>query len=99
GLNAQHGLSFVRGRLRVVTSELEHLLQVLQILLSRFGRLRIVFVVVVAIGQGDAALVERGNGYGGIVQVGLGVESKQRRSRVAVHRGDLSNEIGVGLDV
>ena len=98
GLDRKHGLSFGGSVLRFIACQLEHLLHVLLILLPRLHRLGIVFDVVVAIRQRDSTLVEVRDGQTGIVHVGHGIETEQHRDAMAMHVGDLRNDLLLRLD-
>ncbi len=77
GLQRQDGLGVGRGLLRRLTGEHQHLLDVLQVLGADVGHLGVLVQVVVAVGQGQPALIDMRNVHGGVVQIGADAEHEE----------------------
>ncbi len=66
----------------------EEFRRVVDEMLTHLRHLRVVFEVVVAIGQCQATLIDISNDFAGVMQVGIGIEVKQRIWPVHMHVGD-----------
>ncbi len=74
----------------------------LQIVLADLDALRVGLEIVIAIGQGEAALTHGGDGFGGILGVRLGAEAEEHGNTQALQGGGFAHDItGIvnGVDV
>jgi hypothetical protein len=90
--DAQHALGGLRRLLGRLARQRKHLRHVVGVVLADIGHVRVVFDVVIAVRQGEAALVDVGDHVVGIVQVGVGIEVEQRARSVHVHLRDLVDQ-------
>ena len=79
GFELEHGFGLGSSHIGGIAGELEHVGDVLDVPIAGLYRLWIGLQVVIAIGKRKAALVQGGNGFGGVLGVGLGAEQEQRR--------------------
>ena len=77
GFDAHHGLRLGCGGLGLVAEKLKHFLDVRQVLLAQFDRLRVVLGVIVAVGEAESALIGVGDHLIGIAEVLDGFKAEQ----------------------
>ena len=84
GFDAHHGLRFRRRYVRLIAQQFKHLLHMRYIGLAQIYRLRVVFHVVIAIGQAQPSLVRFRNLLRSISEVLGGAETEED---VVIHHG------------